>query len=131
MAQQLGEKVNADTEMPVSAVLLPPVVSTADAPQLTLSDSTLNLQFDGKAKKTGEILIANSGPSRLDISSLQMFTRGLKVTLGKSSLKPGEQTKLKITAIANDLLHVRTTPRVLMITNDPKNSKVIITVHAK
>jgi len=130
MAQQLGEKVTPDTELPVTAVLLPPVVQTANAPQLVLSDTTLNLEFGGKKKRSGEIIVANSGKSRLDISSLQMFTRGLKVTLGKSRLMPGEQTKLKITAMAKELSKVRTVPRVLMITNDPKLSKVIITIHA-
>ena len=131
MAQQLGEKVNSKTEVGVSAVLLPPVTQTANAPQLVLSDSLLNIEFGGKAKRTGEILLSNAGQSQLDISSLQMFTRGLKVTLGKSRLKPGEQTKLKITAIAADLKKVRTAPRVLMITNDPKMPKVVITVNYK
>ena len=129
LAQQLGEKVKSEIELPVSAVLLPPVVQTANAPQLVLSDTTLNLQFGGKAKKSGEIMLANSGRSRLDISSLQMFTRGLKVTLGKSHLQPGETTKLKITATEAELKKARSVPRVLMITNDPKLSKVIVTIH--
>ena len=129
LAQQLGEKVKSEIELPVSAVLLPPVVQTANAPQLVLSDTTLNLQFGGKAKKSGEITLANSGRSRLDISSLQMFTRGLKVTLGKSHLQPGETTKLKITATEAELKKARSVPRVLMITNDPKLSKVIVTIH--
>ena len=130
MAQQLGEKVNSETEVPVSAVLLPSVVPTPDAPQLALSDSTLNLTFGGKAKKTGEIVLTNTGRSRLDITSLQMFTQGLKVTLGKSRLLPGESTKLKITGIADMLKKTRTAPRVLMITNDPNHSKVVISINA-
>lgn len=131
MAQQLGEKVKNETEIPVSAVLLPSVSHTANAPQLELSDTTLNLEFGDKAKKSGEIVLTNSGQSRLDITSLQMFTRGLKVTLGKRVLKPGESTKLRITGIANELKKARTTPRVLMITNDPYRAKVIITVNIK
>lgn len=129
LAQQLGEKVNSETEIGVSAVLLPPVTQRDNAPQLELSDSTLNIVFAGKEKKSGEIVLANRGQSPLDISSLQMFTPGLKVTLGKSQLKPGEQTKLKITAVADELKKVRSVPRVLMITNDPNNSKVVITVN--
>ena len=129
LAQQLGEKVNSETEIGVSAVLLPPVSQMTNAPQLELSDSTLNIVFAGKAKKSGDIVLVNKGQSPLVISSLQMFTPGLKVTLGKSQLKPGEQTKLKITAVAEDLKKVRSVPRVLMITNDPNHSKVVITVN--
>ena len=110
-------------------MLLPPVTQKANAPQLELSDSTLDIVFAGKSKKSGEIVLTNKGRSQLDISSLQMFTRGLKVTLGKSRLQPGEQTKLKITAIAAELKKARAVPRVLMITNDPKHSKVVIAIN--
>ena len=128
LAQKLGEKVNSSTEIPVSAVLLPSVVQTANAPVLELSDTTLNLDFGKRSKASGEIVLTNKGQSRLDISSLQMFTRGLKVTLGKSRLMPGESTSLKITAVAAELKKARSMPRVLMITNDPKLSKVVITI---
>ena len=129
LAQQLGEKVNSETEISMSAVLLPPVTQMANAPQLELSDSILNIDFAGKPKKTGDIVLTNKGLSPLDISALQMFTGGLKVTLGKSRLNPGEQTKLKITAVADELKTVRTVPRVLMITNDPNHPKVVITIN--
>ena len=131
LAQKLGENVKSQTEIGVSAVLLPSVTASPDAPQLQLSDTTLTLTFGGKSKKTGEILLTNIGRSRLDISSLQMFTRGLKVTLSKSRLLPGETATLKITAVAAELKKARRTPRVLMITNDPKLSKVVITVKTK
>lgn len=129
LAQQLGEKVNSETEISVSAVLLPPVTQMDDAPHLELSDSVLDMTFAGKAKRSGDIVLTNKGQSPLDISSLQMFTRGLKVTLGKSRLNPGEQTKLKITAVADELKKARSVPRVLMITNDPNHPKVVITVN--
>jgi hypothetical protein len=128
LAQKLGEKVNSSTEIPVSAVLLPPVIKTENAPVLELSDTTLNLDFGKRSKTSGEIILTNTGLSRLDITSLQMFTRGLKVTLGKSRLMPSESTRMKVTAVAAELKKARTVPRVLMITNDPKQSKVIITI---
>lgn len=130
LAQKLGEKVNSETEISVSAVLLPPVKQVENAPQMVLSDTTLVLDFKGKAKKSGEIVVANSGKSQLDITSLQMFTRGLKVTLGKTRLAPNETTKLKITGVAEDLRKARSAPRVLMITNDPQQAKVVITVNS-
>ena len=103
----------------------------ANAPQLVLSDTILNLQFGGKSKRSGDVTLTNTGLSRLDITSLQMFTRGLKVTLGKSHLQPGESTKLKITGVAADLKKARSIPRVLMITNDPQQAKVVITINAQ
>jgi hypothetical protein len=60
-----------------------------------------------------------------------MFTAGLKVTLPKRELKPGETTRLKITGINKDLKRARTKPRVLMITNDPDKPKVVITINVK
>lgn len=133
LAQRLGEKVTHETEVGVSVVLLPDLrhMEGKLLPELALSDSVLNIDFGGKPKKTGEIILYNPGKATLNISSLQLFTRGLKVTLGKRSLAPGETTKLKITAFAADLKKVRTRPRVLMITNDPHNSKVVIAVNAK
>lgn len=130
MAKQLGEKVQNETEIGVSAVLLPDMqgVPLENVPQLAISDSVLNINFEGKAKKTGEIILYNPGHSNLEISSLQMFTTGLKVTLAKRTLAPGETTKLKVTAYAEQLAKVRTRPRILMITNDPKKPKVVITV---
>ena len=133
LAQRLGERVTNETVVGVSVVLLPDLrhMEGGLLPELSLSDSVLNINFGGKASKTGEMVLYNIGRSTLTISSLQLFTRGVKVTLGKRSLAPGESTKLKITAFASDLKKVRTRPRVLMITNDPKRSKVVITVNAK
>ena len=104
MASNIGEKVRADHEIGVSVVLLPSFLKE---------------------------VINNTGESVLQISSLQMFTNGLKISLNKSYLQPGESAKLKITAYRNDLLKVRTRPRILMITNDPQKPKVTITINAK
>lgn len=133
LAQRLGERVSNDREVGVSVVLLPDLrhMSGSLLPQLALSDSVLNIEFGGKQKKTVETILYNGGKAALNISSLQLFTRGLKVTLGKRVLEPGETTKLKIEAIASELKKVRTRPRVLMITDDPRRPKVVITVNAK
>lgn len=133
LAQRLGEKVTKSTEVGVSVVLLPDLhhIDGELLPELAISDSVLNIEFGGKSKKTGEIILYNPGKSTLNISSLQLFTRGLKVTLGKRSLAPGETTRLRITAYADDLRKARIRPRVLMITNDPRRSKVVITINAK
>lgn len=132
-----GDKVSDNKEITVSTVLLPSFQNLSDrelvnAPQIRLSTRDLDFRsFDGKKKKTAIITIENVGRSTLDISNMQMFTSGLKVSLGKSKLAPGEQTKLKITGEHKELRHVRSQPRVLMITNDPKNAKVIININIK
>ena len=136
LAENPGDTVSADNEIPVSAVLLPSFMgmTTAQkqyAPKMQLSKTTVDILFNGKSKKKDIIEITNKGRTELDISSLQLFTGGLKVSLGKSKLQPGEKTTLKITAIRDELKKVRTRPRILMITNDPDHSKITITINAK
>ena len=132
LAGNVGDKVSADHEIGVSAVLLPSFPEQVSNPaHIQLSKETVDILFEGKSKKTDVIDIVNTGQSELQISSLQMFTSGLKISLNKSRLQPGESAKLKITAYRNDLLKVRTRPRILMITNDPQKSRVTITINAK
>ncbi len=134
IAKQLGEKVSADNEMAVSAILLPDLkqfeaTNKALAPHLQISATDIDFTaFGGKSKKTANINLVNTGRSALTISSLQMFTSGLKVTLGKRTIEPGQSTTLKVTGIADELAQVRTRPRILMITNDPDHAKVVINI---
>jgi len=116
----------------VSAVLLPsfPEKNTNPA-RIQLSKESVDIRFDGKKKKTDAIDIVNTGQAELKISSLQMFTGGLKISLSKSRLMPGESAKLKITAMRDDLQKVRTRPRILMITNDPDKAKIVISITAR
>ena len=133
LAGNPGDKVSPDHQIDVSAILLPSFsgISSAQAPKIELSAETVDIQFEGKKKKTEIITIGNMGNAELNISSLQMFTSGLRISLDKSRLQPGEYGKLKITAIREDLQKVRTRPRILMITNDPQKPKVTITINAK
>lgn len=137
LASQLGEKVVADNEVPVSVVLLPDLKlfegkNKQFAPKLELTSDTMLLgMVDGKVRKKAEIIISNTGRQPLTISSLQMFTSGLRLTLDKRELQPGEQAKLKVVGDLNVLRKVRTKPRLLMITNDPDHSKQVITIVVK
>lgn len=135
LAGEPGDKVSRDHEIGVSAVLLPSFegvsLSNQTAPHIQLSKELVDISFEGKAKKADVIEISNTGYSELNITSLQLFTGGLKVSLDKRNLKPGETAKLKITALRDDIRKVRTRPRILMITNDPKKPKVTITINAK
>lgn len=135
LAQQLGEKVSRDNELSVSTVLLPDLKSfeTIDkerAPRLHISTTDVDFtDFGGKTKKTADVVLFNDGLSPLQISSLQMFTGGLKITLGKREIEPGESTTLKITGFAEELNRLRKRPRILMITNDPNHAKVVININ--
>lgn len=136
LAGNPGDKVSADHEIGVSAVLLPSfddLSSSArnQAPHIQLSKEVIDIDFNGKAKMKEVIDIVNTGQSELEITSLQMFTKGLRISLGQKRLKPGESTKLKITAERDELLKSRTRPRILMIVNDPQKPKVTITINAK
>ena len=99
---------------------------------MELSESSLELgMVNGKLRKKTELILKNNGRTALNISSIQMFTSGLQVTLGKRTLEAGEQTKLKVVGDLEQLKTVRTKPRLLMITNDPDHSKVVIPINIK
>jgi len=137
LAHHLGDKVNARIEIPISVVLLPDMThfkgqNKQFAPSLSMSSDSLMIgKHDGKKIKRGTIMLTNSGQSELKISSLQMFTKGLSVTLDKSTLLPGEQAKLTVKGNRDLLLEARSRPRILMITNDPDHAKVVIKINVK
>lgn len=134
LGSQPGDKVSQDKEINVSAVLLPNFVNLTEsqrqaAPRIVLSADKVKLaDMKGGKKKKTEIEISNQGRTSLDISSIQMFTTGLQMSLPKTRLAPGETTKMKITVNEKDISQSPVKPRILIITNDPDNAKVIIEV---
>lgn len=127
-----GDKVSPEKELPATVVLVPSFEGTGDeAPSLLLSDTIMRREaMSGKPEKMrGEIMLQNIGRRELVVSALQMFTAGLTVSLGKTRLEPGETTKLRIEANATVLAQQKSRPRILMITNDPRRPKVIITIN--
>ncbi len=136
LARYSGDKVGTDNEIPVSIVLLPDfskvdAFTKANPPQIELSATELNFEklFLGE-KKTQTVIITNKGKSKLNIREMQIFSIALSVKLPKKEIKPGESVKMKITVLANNLPRVKRTPRILMITNDPKRPQVEIKVKA-
>ena len=134
LAKTPGEKVSMDKEIQVSAVLLPDFdnmseTQLANAPAIKLSTTEIDFgDFGGKTSKQETVVIENTGRSTLDIRSMQMFTTGMSVKLNKSKIEPGETAKLKITVSRKQLKSARTQPRLLIITNDPKQPKVVVKV---
>ena len=86
--------------------------------------------FGSFSIKSSLVFVLNLKPLvNLEITDLQVFNSALGVQLKKRVLKPGAQTKMKITAYGKYLKRVKGTPRVLMITNDPNCPKIIVKVN--
>jgi archaellum component FlaF (FlaF/FlaG flagellin family) len=137
MAHNPGDKVKQEYAIDVATVLLPDMKQFEKenkelAPKLQMSTTDVDFtDFGGKAKKSTTVTLQNNGKSNLKITSLQLFTAGLKVTLSKSVIAPGQTANLKITGTAEELLKLRTRPRILMITNDPDHAKVVVNIKLK
>lgn len=137
MAHNPGDKVKQEHAIEVATVLLPDMKQFEKdnkdlAPKLQMSTADVDFtDFAGKAKKSTTVDLQNTGSSALKITSLQLFTAGLKVTLSKSEIAPGQTAHLKITGTAEELKKLRTRPRILMITNDPDHAKVVVNIKLK
>lgn len=138
LGERPGDKIAPEKKIVVSSVLLPAfdnmtAAKKALAPKAELSTTNLDLgSFGNRKKLKGEVLITNKGKSKLEIRSMQMFTMGLQVQLKKSKIEPGETVKMKVTVVKPDLKKSRAkNPRILMITNDPDNAKVVVKIHVK
>lgn len=134
LAKNKGENVSDDKEIIVSAVLLPTPPTAQNTtykrgPHINLSSKSVDMSnFAGKAKKKSVIEISNTGNGILEISAVQMFTPGLEIKLPTRRLIPGQKTKMTVTGIAEILKKQKAKPRVLMITNDADNPKIVIEV---
>lgn len=130
-----GDKVGEENAIPVSAILLPDFSHVSqqqrlNPPAIELSSMEITLPpMSAKEKKTQTVILKNVGKSNLEITDLQVLDPVLGVHLKARVVKPGAQTKMKITANGKYLERIKGTPRVLMITNDPNRPKVIVKVN--
>ena len=132
-----GDKVSPEKQLDINIILIPSFgkqtkEQLAAAPRLQLSKGRINIgSFEGKAKKKDDLEITNIGKSTLSIRSLQIIGTGLEVSLNNQQIEAGESAKLKVTAIRDLIAKSRTVPKVLLITNDPTQPKVLINVDLK
>lgn len=135
LSRFMGDRVSKETEINVSATLLPEFkemtsghgahpVAEIDSTHITLGP------LDKKNKASGELVLRNTGNAPLIISALQVYNPGISVSLNKQKIKPGDDQKLKISINANSS-YFKGRRRILLITNDPKNAKMVIDVTVK
>ena len=132
-----GDKISEDKQIPVTSILLPSFGMVTEQqlvymPKLRISDTTLDLgEFAGNKKKKGTLVIESLGRTDLEITKMQTFTEGLEIELTDAVIQPGASAKLKVTADQKVLKGMRSTPKILLITNDPRTPKVIIDINVK
>ena len=132
LARYSGDKVGDDNDIAVSAILLPDFpeeIAGIARPEFNISSTELDFGKLGKKKKvSGRVEITNKGRGTLQLQAIQVFNHALSVSLPKKVLAPGESIKMKVTLMAKYLGQSKSQPRVLLITNDPKHPKEIVTV---
>lgn len=133
-----GDKVTDESEIPVSAILLPDFSDMTEAQmqnapgiQLSATDIDLSKVLAKRKKAKQDIVVTNTGRSPLQISKLQVFHPAVGVSLKKTVLLPGESTRLRVTVNKKNIGTRRRHLRLLMITNDPMRPKVEINIKAK
>lgn len=127
-----GDKVNEDNVLPVSVVLLPDLSgqSEADAPSLGLSAHEIDLSsiLSRKSKASQDVSITNEGRSLLVLHRVQVLHPAVEVRLKKNVLQPGESVRMHVTVNKRHLEKSGKLLRLLMITNDPAQPKVEISI---
>ncbi len=135
LSRFMGDKVNKETEINVSATLLPDFIDTPSqhelSPTAVLDSTHITLPPLGKKKKvTGQLALRNTGKTPLLIKALQVYNPGLGVSIGKRRIDPGDEEKIKIT-VNTTTNYFKGRRRILLITNDPDNPKIVIDVTAQ
>ena len=136
LARKMGDRISADNEIAVSAVLLPDfshltATDIESAPHMVLSADSIDMGSIGtKSKLTQTITVTNDGQRPLEVSRLQVYGKALGVSLSDRTIQPGRSAKLKVTVHAKYLASSKSRPRVLLISNDPERPKTVIHVRA-
>lgn len=135
LSRFMGDRVSKETEINVSATLLPDFLDTptqhALAPRAEIDSTHITLELAGKkSKASGQLILRNTGRTPLVISALQVYNPGISVSLNKRRIDPGKAEKLKISVNAHSS-YFKGRRRVLLITNDPDHSKMVIDVTIK
>lgn len=135
LARFSGDKVSEENEIPFSVILLPDLSEVTERdrmnpPVIQVSRTEIDLNELGakKDKVTYDITVGNTGRSTLKLSKIQVMNPALGATLRKSTLAPGEYTRLRVTLDKRNLKKDKPL-RVLLISNDPVHPKTEINLN--
>ena len=128
-----GDRIRKTNEINVSTTLLPKVDATkkgGSQPQAVLDSTMVNLTMQGKKKVTTELWLTNKGTAPLLIQALQVYNPGISVRINHRKIPAGAQERMRIT-ISTTAQTVKGRHRILLITNDPKQPKMVIDINVK
>lgn len=151
MARYMGDRVSEKNEIVVSAVRLPSfqgltASQLAQAPHMVLmngeemvqqqvTDSssritgTIFMPKVGRSKKLKKTLtLTNIGEMPLTIKAVQVFNRAVGVRLDDRVVPPHGSTKLRISLDTRQTTRGKAQPRILIISDDPRQAKVVLRV---
>lgn len=146
-----GDKVGTNNDITVSTVKLSaaPRANGKLTPKMELSTTDLVLDSHGtfakivgkigikptalgkvgiKTKMQGTLTITNRGLATLDITNIQAFNQAITMSIPKTSIASGETITMKVMVDSRFLGVSKAKPRILLITNDPKQPKAVINV---
>ena len=142
LARRMPDKVSDENEIVVSAILIPAfqgltAQQMARAPHIVVMDDETMVKDEtqmvmGKKQKASKTLnVTNIGEETLSISAVQVFNNAVSVSLGNRNIAPHQTTKLKITIDAKRLAKAKNEPRLLIISNDPRQPKTILNLNVE
>ncbi len=131
LARYMGDRVSDDSEIVVSAVLLPAVDTLrqygAPAPKMRLSTEEVQMSLADK-KLRAEVLLINEGNAPLVVHQLQVFNPAVEVSLGNRKVMPGATVKMKVEVNKKMIGRFKARPRILLVTDDPEAPMKIVNV---
>ena len=99
-----------------------------NAPEIEASNTIIDFER-GSNIRSREITLRNTGYARLTIRKVQNDEPEVIVTaLDKTTLKPGETAKLKVTYDPSKSVKRNLNQHLTIISNDPSNSRIIINI---
>lgn len=142
LARRMPDKVSDENEIVVSAILIPAfqgltAQQMARAPHIVvMDDETLvkdetQMVMGKKQKATKTLNVTNIGEETLSISAVQVFNNAISVSLGNRNIAPHQTTKLKISVDAKLLAKAKNEPRLLIISNDPRQPKTVLNLNVE
>lgn len=135
LSRFMGDKVEEDNELPLSAILLPDFSRLSDeeirqAPSIRLSAYQVDLlsALEKKKRVHADVIITNEGKSALSICKVQTFSPSVGIHLKNSIVQPGASTRLRVILTRRNMRKHNQCLRMLLITNDPVQPKVQIDI---